>query len=499
MRGVAAGVALWGVAAATGAGMARAAGSCAADAALRAALPEQDDSTILVPGGGLGALAQVAGKLWLYDGCRIQTLPPAPKAVTPASSWVFSPTGVWLGVSRKSGDHGGTLLRFDGHAWNAVPGLEKLSAAPVLWASGPDDVWIGSHSGDDLEVYRWDGRRVARVAFGLTEKLPRGVNAIGGSGSADVWVAPDESGWILHGDGKRWVKIKIDSAFHPTSFWSRSPGETWAAGVGNPGRPNLFRWDGARWQGAGMVTGAAQSIVGAGQRMFVALRTGQVLAPDRAAAGGWSAAFSFRNGGLGPDRTPLYDRPPSAWAYLFDLHLPSENRGFALAVRNHALVALHWDGQAWTATGRIPDEVASAVRVSGRRCGRRRPRPRPAAVVPRRGSCAGTAPGSSPSARPRCRCSEISPAPNDGVWAVGAAGTACIARSPAARPSPPAPTRRWSARGDRAQVFARWARAGRSSRATAVRSAPCRHRAGGICNRRGDGSATVSGPRDRRF
>ena len=426
MKWLAVGVALGAGIVAWAAHPAWAAESCAGDAALRAALPEADDDTILVRSGGAGTLAQAAGKLWLYDGCTLRALPSAPKAAAPTTAWVFSPTDVWLGVSRKGGDHGGTLLRFDGRAWREVPGTEKLSASPVLWATAPDDVWIGDRDVNDVAVYRWDGRRVARVAFGLAEKLSRGVNVIGGSGPTDVWVAPDDSGWILHGDGKRWVKTTTEFAFHPRSFWAPRPGETWAAGPGNTGRPNVFRWDGVRWQGAGLLPGAAESIVGAGSRMFAALGGGQIVAPDRAEAGAWSPVFSYRTGALGPARAPLGERPPSASGYLQDLHLPLENRGYAFAVRGHALLALHWDGRAWTASGRFPDEVAASLLVSGATLWATTMATlagggRPASRVLRWDGARFVPVGMSASP-----LLELAPAPNDGVWVVGAAGTALL-------------------------------------------------------------------------
>jgi hypothetical protein len=391
------------------------AATCSDAAVLRAALPDTDDHTGLVHGGGAGALARAAGKLWLYDGCRLHTLPMPPATAVPTTSWVFSPTDVWMGVARQSGDHGSNLLRFDGHSWREVPGLESVPGSPVLWASGPADLWIGSRNSAELELFRWDGRRVARVEISPhPNSLPAGegirhaVAAIGGSGPSDVWVAPTASSFVLHGDGKRWTKVIPELPFAALSFWAPRPGEAWATGTAEKGGPNVFRWDGTRWHAAGTIPETGVSIAGSGRRLFVATPTAHLFGIDAARPDAWSPAFAFRDG----------------WAYLDGLHLASESRGYGFAVRNRTLTVLRWDGHGWTAAGKLPDEIVSGLVVSATTLwalttvtssggGR------PASRLLRRDGDRFVRVGES--ALPLV---QMTPGSNDGIWAVGAGGSA---------------------------------------------------------------------------
>ncbi|MCC6619906.1 MAG: IPT/TIG domain-containing protein [Deltaproteobacteria bacterium] len=115
----------------------------------------------------------------------------------------FAKDDVWaVGAS-------GTILRFDGVAWNVVPSGTSIGLRAV-WGAAPDDVWMVGEGG---LVLHWDGSVITRTMLDTTRTL----TAIWGSGPDDVVVVGSRGtgfGW----DGEAWERIDFGPAARDVDF-----------------------------------------------------------------------------------------------------------------------------------------------------------------------------------------------------------------------------------------------------------------------------------------
>src|SRR6185369_6665726 len=93
-------------------------------------------------------------------------------------------------------------------------------ALSAIWASGPQNVWIGGPEGP----WRWDGQQWVRPSL-PTSPGDRAVNAIWGCSANDVWaVGPVVTHW--DGSDLKYVDMPRAGTFH--AVWGSGCNDVWA-------------------------------------------------------------------------------------------------------------------------------------------------------------------------------------------------------------------------------------------------------------------------------
>lgn len=118
------------------------------------------------------------------------TTQPAPIAHPLSAIHGSSPSNVW------ATGQGGTLLHFDGQAWQRVLPQSFTAASPLygVWGSSANDVWA---VGPDAGVMHSDG-----TGWTTSTAASGPMTAVSGTGPQDVWaVGPND---VLHFDGQAW-------------------------------------------------------------------------------------------------------------------------------------------------------------------------------------------------------------------------------------------------------------------------------------------------------
>jgi len=109
----------------------------------------------------------------------------------------FAKNDVWaVGAS-------GTVMRFDGVAWNTIPSGTSIGLRAV-WGAAPNDVWMVGEGG---LVLHWDGVAITRKMIDTTRTL----TAIWGSASDDVVIVGGR-GTAFEWDGDAWTKVDLGAA-----------------------------------------------------------------------------------------------------------------------------------------------------------------------------------------------------------------------------------------------------------------------------------------------
>jgi hypothetical protein len=192
-------------------------------------------------------------------------------------AWGSGPTDVWAaGVN-------GTVVRFDGNAWAAVPlsGAAATQTLTSVWGASSNDVWVVGEAGT---ILRGNATGVARETSNTTDNLV----GVWGTSASEVWALTargtvlrrDGTGWTvqaaslaphifygvwlsarsdvwivgagvtMHNDGTAWATATnaLDSA---TSVWGSASDDIWAVGRPTaPGTTYISRFDGVRWVAA---------------------------------------------------------------------------------------------------------------------------------------------------------------------------------------------------------------------------------------------------------
>ena len=217
---------------------------------------------------------------------------------------VDSPTQKNLeGIAFQAKDEGwavgerGTVLRYDGRSWRAVPGPEESGALSMVTPVGPEDFWtlVGGTNrlyryqrgrwtrfvldgdavilsmafhGPELGyavglfgvVYRWDGRRWERVESpALARDRESHLDGVVLLAPDNVWVG-SQSHFVLHFDGREWRRVS------PGSGTEGSPLRPWNGTALLVGTPMRVLREG-RWEVLA-TTGGLLAVAGREGRLF---------------------------------------------------------------------------------------------------------------------------------------------------------------------------------------------------------------------------------------
>ena len=167
--------------------------------------------------------------------------------------WGHSPQGVFA-----AGD-GGTILYFDGAAWQAMAsGTDRDLAA--VWGSGPSRVFAAGKGGTLLY---YDGTRWRRLDSGTGEDL----HAIWGTGGGEVFAA-GSNGVVLRFDGAAWRPMDSGTDAAVYGLWGNSEANVIAVGGGG----RILNYNGSRWYAMKSPTGMLLRAVwgAAGSDVFAA-------------------------------------------------------------------------------------------------------------------------------------------------------------------------------------------------------------------------------------
>jgi hypothetical protein len=305
--------------------------------------------TLAVDGGttqpigvnGTATLANMAGGSHsvtlggLASGCTVQDA--NPRTVTVA---VGAETSVSFTVT--CGSAGGTQ-------WTTIP-LPPDFQASALWASSPSDIFVvagkrGAPSTAGTYVLHYDGQ-------GWTEQLhgtdwTNSPNALWGSSPSDVFVAGERHIW--HYDGTQWLETPRELELY-RGIWGSSPQDVFAVGVSDASQESglILHYDGRQWspQGAtGFSPGQLFETAGSSPTDVYAVGV-EWAPPDAPPELNYSTS-----------RVAHYDG--NAWSTSFESKLlgPSDfsaNGVWAIAPHDAFLVGssggiLHFDGTKWSA------------------------------------------------------------------------------------------------------------------------------------------------------
>jgi hypothetical protein len=227
-------------------------------------------------GTGLGCGRRFVGRLSADAGGDGPVVPDFPEVCT-SEGWCWThplptsdrfvqafavgPDDLWLiGAS-------GTIVRFAGGVWSAVP--SPTSALSAIWATAPNDVWVGSPVGP----YHWDGGSWTMVPT-IASPGGRPVHAIWGCASNDVWVV---GSLALHWDGSQLTYPAmpiLPGALR--AVWGSACDDVWAGAlVDGSGAGRIMRWDGANW--FDIASQPAEQIAGTGPDDIWSLAQGQLF------------------------------------------------------------------------------------------------------------------------------------------------------------------------------------------------------------------------------
>jgi hypothetical protein len=165
----------------------------------------------------------------------------------------------------------GTIVRFAGGKLSAIPSPTSTLAA--IWATEPDDVWVGGRAGQ----YHWDGEAWSQIGI-RTSPTARGVNAFWGCAPNDIWaMGPIATRW----DGQDWLGVKVpsdvlltESGFH--TVWGSACDDVWAGSLlDSSGAGAIYHFDGSTW--AKVEARPAEEISGIGRSDVWSLAQGRLF------------------------------------------------------------------------------------------------------------------------------------------------------------------------------------------------------------------------------
>ncbi|MGA6924948.1 MAG: outer membrane protein transport protein, partial [Desulfosarcina sp.] len=130
----------------------------------------------------------------------------------------------------------GTILHYDGRAWSPMP-VPTAETLDAVWVASPEAVFAGGAQGS---LVFFDGQDWSTMASGTANHI----NDIWGRSATDAYAVTDADGEILHYDGRIWSAESIPGATILSSLWGLADGTLFV--VGNLG--GIYRRDGNDWQ-----------------------------------------------------------------------------------------------------------------------------------------------------------------------------------------------------------------------------------------------------------
>ena len=167
--------------------------------------------------------------IWHWNGSAIGLVSAPTPVDTFLSLWGFSASDAWVGGA------GGTLMHWDGSAWN--PKATNGQYVFGLWGASSGDLWGVGNEGYQLH---WNGTAVKTTnTQGYT-----GFETIYGVSESDIWALGSccwqqggDRPWGAHYDGVRWTYRELPGIGLVSALWATPPG-TYYALVNN----TLVRW-----------------------------------------------------------------------------------------------------------------------------------------------------------------------------------------------------------------------------------------------------------------
>lgn len=231
-------------------GLPDAGGRGGADASAADTSPPGKDSPTAPP--DLPQVCTAAGWCWTH---------PLPTSDRFVNAFAVGADDLWfIGAS-------GSIVRFAGGAWSAIP--SPTDALATIWASASDDVWVGGAAGP----YHWNGRAWTQVPP-PTSPDARAVNAIWGCAPDDVWIMGTVA---THWDGRTlsFVDMGLDTGVFRT-VWGSACNDVWAGSLRDSlGSGRIAHWNGSAW----MVTEnrPGEQVAGTGADDVWSLAQGQLF------------------------------------------------------------------------------------------------------------------------------------------------------------------------------------------------------------------------------
>jgi hypothetical protein len=204
------------------------------DTAPAAAAPIPSTSARLPPGPApqsadpVAALAGLEGLCGSGGWCWRR---PTPIGVQLNAIWASSPNDIWIGGDR------GTVLHWDGKAWASrplpippPPYEQTAEAVQHIHGLGPNDVWATSGTA----MYHWDGSAWS-IRFQLVYQEDQRVTDIFAFAPNDVW-AGGNYGYAWHWDGAKVTKVAtagmdMNGGPLPFAVWGSSSSDIWFGGM----------------------------------------------------------------------------------------------------------------------------------------------------------------------------------------------------------------------------------------------------------------------------
>lgn len=128
-----------------------------------------------------------------------------------------------------------------GITWSEAFDTSATGALSGVWGSGPDDVFIFGGTGEQGEVYHYDGTEWSPM------DVPAGVPLLAwgfGFGPNDVY-AVGVDGAAVHYDGASWSVLDSGTTQDLWGVWGSAPDDIWVVGGDwGEGTPVILHWDG---------------------------------------------------------------------------------------------------------------------------------------------------------------------------------------------------------------------------------------------------------------
>jgi hypothetical protein len=200
--------------------------------------------------------------------------PPAPTKKGLQSVWGSADDDIWA-----VGD-GGTILRFDGHAWTFGDAgvTENLTS---VYGTGPDDVWV---TGDGGSLLHWDGKAwMAEPASVVTPDAT--LLGVWTGAAGDVWAVGVDfdasalgggSGFVRHLAAGVWSDSDVPASGTLWKVWGSGPTDVWLVGS-EQGAGLIYRGNGMDFEPMDFTGDAVHGIWGSGpDDVWVAPSTGPI-------------------------------------------------------------------------------------------------------------------------------------------------------------------------------------------------------------------------------
>jgi len=247
---------------------------------------------------------------------------------------MVSPTDGWIAGSLDPTSLEGTLLRWNGVAWNIVRSFVTVNLNGLFMLPGGT---AGSAVGNAETIIYWNG-----VEWNAqTSPTATDLNAVHLVASNDGWAVGD-MGTIFRWNGQSWRHYEtLPAGTNLFGLFVTTTSDAWAVGapLGGGFPPIILRWNGVSWS----------AVSPAGVALGETLNDIYMLGATQ----GWAVG----TGTITPATVLKWDGTiwtsvPSATAVGDDLnsvHMLSSNDGWAVGeTPGNAPVIIHWNGLAWS-------------------------------------------------------------------------------------------------------------------------------------------------------